>query len=168
MKPSLTLVAVVGGAALFAALVWFPGGRVLGTIREAAWGPEGAPITVVVPAAALTETASRTVVVTEPGKPTQSPLVLARQCGSTPYCHNGAGGIDVVALLAGVPPTTTMTAVVLTDTNCMPDGAGISHCVNTLRLADGGLLTVRHDHNMRLYPCLTSGETVRLVGLAAT
>lgn len=105
----------------------------------------------------------RTVLVIEPGRPAVSPLVRSRQCGGTAACRNGEAGIDVTALLAGAPPASLTTATVLTDTDCMPDRVGISHCVNTLRLAGGATLTVRHDHDMRLYPCLTAGETVRVV-----
>ena len=53
-------------------------------------------------------------------------------------------------------------AVVLTDTRCNPDARGISHCLNRMRLADGTLVTVQHDHRMMDMPCLSPGEHVTL------
>ncbi|HUZ64614.1 MAG TPA: hypothetical protein VMU82_13010 [Acetobacteraceae bacterium] len=70
--------------------------------------------------------------------------------------------------MAGTPPTVATTATVLTDTNCMPDQADISHCHNALRLADGSTITVRHDHAIRRHPCFTPGENVRVVSVGET
>ncbi|HVA38113.1 MAG TPA: hypothetical protein VNJ51_10920 [Candidatus Dormibacteraeota bacterium] len=67
-----------------------------------------------------------------------------------------------VHLLSGALPAQATTAVTLTDANCQPDGRGVSHCINELRLADGHTIVVRHDHDMRMVPCLTPGETVRV------
>ncbi len=57
-------------------------------------------------------------------------------------------------------PTRGVPAEVLTDEECAPDSAGISHCRNVLRLEDGRTIVVRHPHDMRLVPCLTPGEGV--------
>lgn len=70
---------------------------------------------------------------------------------------------DEVHFVSGVAPTRTTTAVVLTDSNCTPDARGVSHCYNTVRLPDGHVITVRHDHDMRIVPCLAPGESIRLV-----
>ena len=70
---------------------------------------------------------------------------------------------DAVHFVDGIAPTMTTSAVVLTDSNCTPDEQGISHCSNALRLADGHVITVRHDHDMRMVPCLAPGESIRLV-----
>lgn len=70
---------------------------------------------------------------------------------------------DAVHFVNGLAPTVTTSAVVLTDSNCTPDGQGISHCSNTLRLANGHIITVRHDHDMHMVPCLAPGESIRLV-----
>jgi hypothetical protein len=56
-------------------------------------------------------------------------------------------------------------AIVLTDTNCVADRNGISHCANVLRLASGGRITVRHDHSMMNDPSLNPGERVRITRL---
>ena len=70
---------------------------------------------------------------------------------------------DAVHFVDGPAPTRATTAVVLTDTNCTPDGQGVSHCYNTMKLPDGKVITVRHDHNMHMVPCLAPGESIRLV-----
>ncbi len=107
------------------------------------------------------------VLVVAPGKGPLSPLVAARECGPSPNCRNGAGGIVVVTLLSGAVAAAPVTAVVLTDTQCMPDRYGISHCLNKLRLSGGAVLLVRHDHDMHLYPCLNPGERVRVMAPSA-
>jgi hypothetical protein len=69
----------------------------------------------------------------------------------------------VVDLLAGaLPRQGRVTAVVLSDTDCTPDARGLSHCTNELLLADGERISVRDNHDMRRYPCLTPGETVEV------
>ena len=55
-----------------------------------------------------------------------------------------------------------MRGVVLTDTRCDPDRMGVSHCLNRMRLADGTVVTVQHDHAMMNMPCLSPGERVVL------
>lgn len=70
--------------------------------------------------------------------------------------------------MAETPPAVATAATVLTDTNCMPDQADISHCHNAPRLADGSTITVRHDHAMRRHPCFTPRETVRVVSTGDT
>jgi hypothetical protein len=62
--------------------------------------------------------------------------------------------------LKGSIPSRPLAATVLTDENCAPDAAGVSHCVNRLRLADGRTLVVRHPHRMMEVPCLEPGEHV--------
>lgn len=52
--------------------------------------------------------------------------------------------------------------VVLSDDQCQPDSAGISHCLNTIRLASGQTISVRHPHDMRSVACLTPGEHVAI------
>lgn len=74
-----------------------------------------------------------------------------------------AGGPIRAELLEGPMPAAATTAVVLTDTDCAPDFAGISHCRNELRLADGSTIAVRHHHDMQRYSCLSPGEKVRVL-----
>ena len=70
---------------------------------------------------------------------------------------------DAVHFVDGMAPTEATSAVVLTDSNCTPDGQGISHCFNALRLANGHVIMVRHDHDMHMVPCLVPGESIRLL-----
>lgn len=104
--------------------------------------------------------ALRQVIVISDRASARTPAVRARLCGLSSNCANGKDGVDVVMLERGVTPQHPVRAVVETDENCTPDAYGISHCTNQLRLANGTRLTVRHDHNMRLYPCLRPGEVV--------
>ena len=53
-------------------------------------------------------------------------------------------------------------ATVLSDSRCNPDAHGVSHCLNRLRLGDGRIVTVVHDHRMATMPCLSPGEHVQL------
>jgi hypothetical protein len=76
--------------------------------------------------------------------------------------EKGAGAkVTSVHLVQGVVPH-RMRAVVLTDTRCTPDAHGVSHCLNRMRLADGTVVTVQHDHRMMDMPCLSPGEHVTL------
>ena len=65
-------------------------------------------------------------------------------------------------LVDGKLPARVVTATVLTDEDCAPDAAGVSHCRNKLRLPGGKTIEVRHPHRMHEVPCMTPGETVRL------
>lgn len=55
-----------------------------------------------------------------------------------------------------------MRATVLSDSRCNPDAHGVSHCLNRMRLSDGRVVTVVHDHRMATMPCLSPGEHVVL------
>jgi hypothetical protein len=74
----------------------------------------------------------------------------------------GAGAnVTTVRVIHGVI-THRMRAVVLTDTRCNADAMGVSHCLNVMRLANGTVITVVHDHRMMDMPCLDPGEHVTL------
>jgi hypothetical protein len=53
-----------------------------------------------------------------------------------------------------------MMATVMSDTNCAADAQGVSHCHNQLRMNDGTMLTVQHNHRMSDTPCLSPGEHI--------
>jgi hypothetical protein len=57
-----------------------------------------------------------------------------------------------------------MMATVVSDINCAPDAQGVSHCENQLRMTDGTMLTVRHNHRMMDTPCLSPGEHILVTG----
>ena len=76
--------------------------------------------------------------------------------------ERGAGAkVTTVQLIRGVVGHRTR-ALVLTDSRCNPDMAGVSHCLNQMRLANGTVATVVHNHRMMTMPCLTPGEHVVL------
>lgn len=62
----------------------------------------------------------------------------------------------------GAMPSRTSLATVLTDEDCSPDAAGVSHCRNKIRLSTGRTLTVRHPHRMAEVPCMVPGERIRV------
>jgi hypothetical protein len=96
----------------------------------------------------------------------KTPFIRTRDCVRRPRsCVNGVGGLELVYLTKGRMPTKATTATVLTDTGCAADRNGISHCSNTLRLASGRRITIRHDHSMMNDPCLRPGERVRVHAL---
>lgn len=61
---------------------------------------------------------------------------------------------------SGPVPSRPSAATVVTDEDCSPDGEGVSHCLNQIRLVGGQTLTVRHPHRMMEVPCLSPGERV--------
>jgi hypothetical protein len=76
--------------------------------------------------------------------------------------EKGAGAqVTRVRLIRGVVRT-RMRALVLTDTRCNPDRAGVSHCLNVMRLPNGKTILAVHDHRMMDMPCLSPGEHVVL------
>lgn len=111
----------------------------------------------------------RTVLVADAAKPLpRVPLVQGRDCIGRPRaCINGSAGVVLVYSLKGRAPQKLTQATVLTDVNCEPDRYGVSHCLNAIRLDGGRELTVRHDHNMHMFPCLGPGERVRVIALGA-
>jgi hypothetical protein len=72
---------------------------------------------------------------------------------------------DTLPVTKGTVPAHTMAAVVTEDGSCGPDSNGYSHCTNSFKMTDGRVITVRHDHLMRVEPCLTAGERVEIVPL---
>jgi hypothetical protein len=101
-------------------------------------------------------------------------LVIAAGLASPAQADPGAGrnkaiavlrtaaAPEIVHVITGTPPAHAMEAVTLTDESCQPDNAGVSHCLNKLKLASGQTIVVRHDHNMHTVPCLTPGEHVHV------
>lgn len=113
--------------------------------------------------------ALRTVIVVPKGARFAPQALGRRDCIAYPRdCVNGVAGIDVAYAISGTPPARTQLGTVLTDTNCQPDSYGISHCTNRIRLANGRVLTVRHDHSMMNDPCFSPGERVHVRAAAQT
>jgi hypothetical protein len=91
-------------------------------------------------------------------------LVVAR-LGETVPGISGETGPLMTTLVRGQYPDGASQATVRTDENCAADGDGVSHCLNELGLA-GTTIVVQHHHKMSLTPCLTPGETVKLMSIA--
>jgi hypothetical protein len=73
------------------------------------------------------------------------------------------GSLLHTQLMTGAMPAARTTAVVLSDEDCEPDAAGVSHCRNGLLLAGGKRIVVRHFHKMSTVPCLSPGEEVKIL-----
>lgn len=92
-------------------------------------------------------------------------VVVGGATDRLPGTSNEAGYL-MANLRTGQIPAGATEAVVLNDRNCEPDADGISHCLNDLQIGDV-IATVQHHHAMTAVPCLTPGETVALMPLAA-
>jgi len=66
-------------------------------------------------------------------------------------------------VVEGELPAARTPGEVLTDTDCTPDEEMISRCRNEVLLPDGGIVVLRHPHDMTQVPCLAHGEPIRLV-----
>ncbi|SEH16220.1 hypothetical protein [Thermoleophilum album] len=86
----------------------------------------------------------------------QRTVYVAAAAGSSTSTQDELKAVRV----AGSIPAGPTEATVVTDTDCAPDAAGVSHCLNELRLPGGRRLTVRHAHKMSEVACLTPGERV--------
>jgi len=91
-------------------------------------------------------------------------LVVAR-LGETVPGISGETGPLMTTLVRGQYPDGATKATVRTDENCTPDADGVSHCLNELDLGRTTIV-VQHHHKMSLTPCLTPGETVKLLTVA--
>ena len=89
--------------------------------------------------------------------PADTRVVLVSRTMPAP---SAPGGVVHAALVGGPMPARPTSGVVLTDTECVPDAAGVSHCRNEIRLENGRTLTLRHPHDMSVVPCLSPGEPV--------
>ncbi len=80
---------------------------------------------------------------------------------------NGAAGRYVLQVIKGQLPKNVkpITGTVTSDTDCDADAQGLSHCHNTVKLADGTELTVIDSHNMHRNRCLGTGDQLALTGL---
>ena len=72
---------------------------------------------------------------------------------------NGKDGRYFVPIVRGNLAGAT-TGVVKTDSNCMPDSQGFSHCYNEIKLLSGATITIQNTHQMRKFHCLRPGERV--------
>jgi hypothetical protein len=85
----------------------------------------------------------------------------------TSWADNGKDGQIMLQLVKGDTPAAgaIVSGVVKTDTNCEPDAQGIFHCHNVIALANGGEISVVHNHMMMNYPCLAPDQKLSLARL---
>jgi hypothetical protein len=70
-----------------------------------------------------------------------------------------------VQLEHGTIPDDVKQLHVLTDEDCTPDAAGVSHCLNRVRFQTAGgwgSASIRHHHKMSEESCLAPGEIVEI------
>lgn len=94
------------------------------------------------------------------GNPTLRSVRVYR-AGAT-VAPSAPGAVMRTVHVRGPFPGAGTIATVLTDEKCAPDAAGISRCLNKLRLADGRVIEVRHPHRMAVVACMSPGERVRV------
>ncbi|MBU6460994.1 MAG: hypothetical protein KGQ58_09020 [Proteobacteria bacterium] len=84
--------------------------------------------------------------------------------------ENGQNGRYLLRIINGVSPQpgATVAGIVVSDTHCKPDVQGLSHCHNTIDLAQDTHITVMTTHLMSRNPCLKPGESVTLTRVNAS
>ncbi|WP_114010879.1 hypothetical protein [Cohaesibacter intestini] len=99
-----------------------------------------------------------------------APIAMSAQpeipagAGISSWVENGSGGKYTLQILEGTLPEagTSVTAKVLSDSNCAPDEEGINHCENVIKMPDGSKLKGIDNHRMSVNRCLRAGETVTI------
>ncbi len=89
------------------------------------------------------------------------PTLPAGVQGPASWYQNGQGGRYFVPVVKG-KLSKPITGIVKTDSNCMPDAQGLSHCYNEIQLSSGKLITIQNTHKMSIHRCLRPGEYVQL------
>ena len=81
--------------------------------------------------------------------------------------ENGRDGRYLLQVLQGsaLKAAEPVTGTVKNDTDCDADAAGLSHCHNTIELANGTRITVINTHNMHRNRCLGDGDLISLTGI---
>lgn len=79
--------------------------------------------------------------------------------GEVDWQDNGADQPRLVEVIQGHLLGTT-TGVVKTDTDCIPDTTGLSHCHDIIALSNHTQITVIYTHNMNRVKCLDPNESI--------
>jgi len=84
--------------------------------------------------------------------------------GISSWIENGSGGKYTLEIIKGALPEEgqSVSATILSDSDCAPDEEGINHCRNEIELSDGSRLTGIDNHRMSVNRCLRSGEKVTI------
>ena len=99
-----------------------------------------------------------------------APIAMSAQpeiptgAGISSWVENGSGGKYTLQILEGTLPEAgkSVTAKVLSDSNCAPDEEGINHCENVIKMPDGSKLVGIDNHRMSVNRCLRAGEKVTI------
>lgn len=99
-----------------------------------------------------------------------APIAMSAQpdipagAGISSWIENGSGGKYTLQILEGTLPEAgkSVTAKVLSDSNCAPDEEGINHCENVIKMPDGSKLVGIDNHRMSVNRCLRAGEKVTI------
>ncbi len=98
----------------------------------------------------------------------QAGSAIPAGAGIHSWFENGTGGHYVAPVIAGSTRSLASgnrIGLVLTDTHCTPDAAGLSHCHNSIQFNDGSRITIRDNHQMSRHRCLRPGERIRVTRL---
>ncbi|MBI4291123.1 MAG: hypothetical protein HY661_06570 [Betaproteobacteria bacterium] len=92
---------------------------------------------------------------------------IPRGVAMASWQDNGRGGQYLLKVVQGraLAKRKSATGTVKSDSNCDIDAQGLSHCNNTIELADGSRITVIDTHNMHRNRCLQPGERISLTGI---
>jgi len=84
--------------------------------------------------------------------------------------ENGRDGRYLLQLAQGksLKAGQRVSGTVISDTDCDIDAEGLSHCHNTIKLANGSEITVIDTHNMHRYRCLGAGDKISLKGIGGS
>ncbi|MBK5104847.1 MAG: hypothetical protein JJE42_11410 [Burkholderiales bacterium] len=84
--------------------------------------------------------------------------------------ENGRDGRYLLQVIKGSAPKTGKTVIgtVTSDTDCDADAEGLSHCHNTIKLADGSEFTAIDSHNMHINRCLGPGDRLTLTRMSGS
>jgi hypothetical protein len=97
--------------------------------------------------------------------PEQPPI--PRGVAMKSWQENGGDGRYLLQVIKGDAPKTRKPVIgtVTSDTDCDADAEGLSHCHNTIKLANGSEITVIDSHNMHRNRCLGAGDKLTLTGV---
>jgi len=82
--------------------------------------------------------------------------------------ENGRDGRYLLQLIKGKAPKAGKAVIgtVTSDTDCDADAEGLSHCHNTIKLANGSEFTVIDSHNMHMNRCLGAEDRLSLTAMS--
>jgi len=100
--------------------------------------------------------------------PDQPPI--PRGVAMKSWQENGRDGRYLLQVLQGsaLKAAVPVTGTVKNDTDCDADAEGLSHCHNTIELANGTRITVINTHNMHRNRCLGDGDLISLTGISGS